>query len=164
MLISRLVVPTPTLDHWQEHKSSVTQSIFIFTFILFWPKDHRKYRNGVCSQISAECTIPIGNYMFKVNNKNTRTSCEIGSKITIKKPERRQWRRSVVNFEYISNLVPVFLFLTLSRKMPVGTSLKEQEVKCNAQLCPNYFSVNVSVLAIVFHRQLSRNRQLEEKL
>ena len=48
--------------------------------------------------------------------------------------------------------------------MPAGASLEEQEVKCNAQLCPNYFSVNVSVLAVVFHRQLSRNRQFQAKL
>ena len=35
--------------------------------------------------------IPAGNYMFKVNNRNTRTTCEIiYSKLTIKTPERRQ--------------------------------------------------------------------------
>ena len=28
-----------------------------------------------------------GNYMFKVNNRNTRTRCEIYSKLTIKTPE-----------------------------------------------------------------------------
>ena len=33
--------------------------------------------------------IPAGNYMFKVNNRNTRTWCEICSKLTIKTPERR---------------------------------------------------------------------------
>ena len=32
---------------------------------------------------------PAGNYMFKVNNRNTRTRCEICSKFTIKTPERR---------------------------------------------------------------------------
>ena len=30
-----------------------------------------------------------GNYMLKVNNRNTRTRCEICSKLTIKTPERR---------------------------------------------------------------------------
>ena len=43
---------------------------------------------------------PASNYMFKVNNINTRT------------------RRSgifIVNFEHISHLVLVFLLLTLSR-------------------------------------------------
>ena len=58
-----------------------------------------------------------GNYMFEVNNRNTRTWCEICSKLTIKTPERCQWRRSdwrrsgvfSVNFEHISYLVLVFL-------------------------------------------------------
>ena len=31
--------------------------------------------------------IPTGNYMFKVNNRNTRTRYEICSKLTIKTPE-----------------------------------------------------------------------------
>ena len=38
---------------------------------------------------SSQNTIPTGNYMFKVNNRNTRTRCEICSKLTIKTPERR---------------------------------------------------------------------------
>ena len=62
--------------------------------------------------------IPVGNYMFKVNKRNTRTRCEICSKLTIKTTERRHWRRPgvfVVNFEHISHLVLVFLYLTLSR-------------------------------------------------
>ena len=61
-------------------------------------------------------TNPTGNYMFKVNDRNTRTRCGICSKLTIKIPERRQWRRSgifIVNFEHIWHLVLVFLFLTL---------------------------------------------------
>ena len=63
-------------------------------------------------------TFPAGIYLLKVNNRNTRTRCEICSKLTIKTPERRQWRRSgvfIVNFEHISHLVLVFLLLTLSR-------------------------------------------------
>ena len=32
-----------------------------------------------------------GIYLLKVNNRNTRTRCEICSKLTIKIPERRQW-------------------------------------------------------------------------
>ena len=62
--------------------------------------------------------LPAGNYMLKVNNRNTKTRCEISSRLTIKIPERRQWCRFVmfiVNFEHISHLVLVFLLLTLSR-------------------------------------------------
>ena len=54
--------------------------------------------------------------MFKVNNRNTRTRCDIYSKLTIKTPERHQWSGSgvfIVNFEHISYLVLVFLLLTL---------------------------------------------------
>ena len=61
--------------------------------------------------------------MFKVNNRNTRRRRGICSKLTIKTPERRHWRHSgvfVVNFEYISHLVLVFLLLTLSNQMPAG--------------------------------------------
>ena len=67
---------------------------------------------------------PDGNYMFKVNNRNTRTRCEICSKLTIRIPEQRHWRRSgifIVNFEHISHLVLVFLLLTL--KMSAGYDL-----------------------------------------
>ena len=62
--------------------------------------------------------IPAGNYMFKVNNRNTRTKCEIYSKLTKKITERRRWRRSgiiIFGFEHISHLVLLFLFITLSR-------------------------------------------------
>ena len=61
---------------------------------------------------------PAGNKMFKVNNRNSRTRCEICSKLTIKVPERRHWRRSdifIVNLEHISHLALLFLLLTLSR-------------------------------------------------
>ena len=58
--------------------------------------------------------------MFKVNNRNTRTSCEICSKLTIKTPERRHYRRSgvfIVNFEQVNAswvyaLIGVFIELT----------------------------------------------------
>ena len=41
---------------------------------------------------------PAGNYMFKVNNRDTRTRCEIFSKLTIKIPEQRQWQLWVGKF------------------------------------------------------------------
>ena len=68
-------------------------------------------------------TNPAGNYMFKVNNRNTRARCEICSKLTIKIPERCQWHRCgvfIINFEHISHLVLMFLLSTLSRYMLAG--------------------------------------------
>ena len=59
--------------------------------------------------------VPAGNYMFKFNNRNTKTRCEICSKLTIKTPERCQICTKVtggvfiVNFENTSHLVLMFL-------------------------------------------------------
>ena len=67
--------------------------------------------------ISGICHYPAGIYLLKVNNRNSRTRCEICSKLTIKTPKQRQWCRSgvfVVNFEHISHLVLVFLLLALN--------------------------------------------------
>ena len=50
---------------------------------------------------------PTGIYLLKVNKRNTRARGEICSKLTIKKPTRRQWCRFgvfIVNFEHISHL------------------------------------------------------------
>ena len=61
---------------------------------------------------------PVGIYLLKVNSRNTRTSCEICSKLTVKTPQQRHWRRSgvfIVNFEHIPYLVLASLWLTLSR-------------------------------------------------
>ena len=63
-------------------------------------------------------TFPASNYIIKVKNRNTKTRCEICSKLTIKTPERRQWRHFavfIVNFEHISQLILVFLLLALRR-------------------------------------------------
>ena len=80
----------------------------------------------------------MGIYLLKVNNRNTRTRCEICSKLTIKTPERRQWRRSgwrrsgvfIVNFEHISHLI-LFLLLTLNMLLPSGYQ-SERLVKRNS--------------------------------
>ena len=64
---------------------------------------------------------PVGFYQLNINNRNTRPRCEICSKLTIKTPERRQWRRSDVfngNFEHTSHAFLVFLLLTLNMYLP----------------------------------------------
>ena len=50
-----------------------------------------------------ETLEPAGIYLLKVNNRNTKTRCEVCSKLTRKTPEN------------ISHLVLVFLLLTLNR-------------------------------------------------
>ena len=60
---------------------------------------------------------PTDIYLLKVNNRKTRTICGICSKLAIKTPERRYWRRSgvfIVNFEHISHHALLFLLLTVN--------------------------------------------------
>ena len=60
-------------------------------------------------------------FLIKVNNGNTKTMCEIYSKLTIETPERHRCRHFgvfVVDFEQISYIV---LVLTLNKKMPVAS-------------------------------------------
>ena len=74
---------------------------------------------------------PAGIYLFKVNYRNTRTRCEICSKLTIKTPERHQWCRSgvfIVNFEHILHLeyrsFGLFGLWAINTKMLRPASLK----------------------------------------
>ena len=71
----------------------------------------------------------------KVNNRSTRTRCKICLKLTRKTPERRQWRLSgvvTVNFEHISNLLLVFLLVTLGSEKFAGTCL--HHVYCHSNV------------------------------
>ena len=76
----------------------------------------RGYKMGTLARNESRNTnrfYPAGRYLLKVNNRNTRTVCEICSKLTLKTPE-------LVDFEHISHLVLVFLLLTLSMLLPAG--------------------------------------------
>ena len=81
--------------------------------VLQWSKyaaelyhDSQKDQNQIFYRMS-----PAGIHLLIVNNSNTRTRCEICSKLTIRTPERRQWRRSsifIVSFEHVSHLNLLF--------------------------------------------------------
>ena len=57
--------------------------ICFFVFYILW---FNEGKNLVKSNLN-----PAGIYLLKVNNRNTRTRCEICSKLTIKTPERSFW-------------------------------------------------------------------------
>ena len=76
---------------------------------------------------------PDNIYLFKVNNRNFGKWCEICSKLTIKTPERRHWRRFgvfIVNFEHISHLSLVFLLLTLNIVRRKNSGLESRVGTC----------------------------------
>ena len=68
------------------------------------------------------CNVQLHWFLFKVSNGNTRTMCEICTRLTIT-PEWRHWGRSgvsIVNFEQILHIIVVFSLLTLHKQMPAG--------------------------------------------
>ena len=78
----------------------------------------------ICSQVflyHLDTFYPAGIYMFKGNNRNNRTRCEICSNLIIKTPGvfivsfDHISHLVLVNFNHISHLVLVFLLLTFSR-------------------------------------------------
>ena len=65
------------------------------------------YQGIHCSDFTSgweNSSSPAGNFRFKVNDRNTKTRCQICTKLTIKTPDK---------FEHILYLVLVFLLLTL---------------------------------------------------
>ena len=63
---------------------------------------------------------PDGIYLFKINQRNTRTGSEICSKLIIKTPERRRLCVSIGNFKQIFHIVLLFPMLGLNRQIPAG--------------------------------------------
>ena len=67
---------------------------------------------------SLSSSFPAAKRMFKCNNRNSRTRCEICSKLVIKTPERRDWRHSgvfIVNFEHIFTLCSSIYIVNLEQ-------------------------------------------------
>ena len=108
---------------WKSQGINPFQANVQFLYLLKTSEVFREYGNRTFTwsglkHLHGFFSDSAGNYMFKVNNRNTGTRRRIWSKLTIKTPERRQWHRSgvfIVSFEYISHFVVVFLLLTLTR-------------------------------------------------
>ena len=67
---------------------------------------------GLNEFVSNTGRVPAGNYLFKVSSRNTRTRCEISSKLTIKTPGQCQWHPCgvfIVIFEHVSHLMFPFV-------------------------------------------------------
>ena len=68
-------------------------------------------------------TYPTNTYLLKVNKRNIRKRYKICLKLTIKTPERHEWRRSgvfIVNFKHNSYVFLVFLLLALNKQLLAG--------------------------------------------
>ena len=91
-----------------------------------------------------QAATPACIYLLKVNNRNTRTRCEICSNLTIKAPERRHWRPSgifFVNFEHVLHLVLVFLLIILNMAGTLGIQNKKWKKK--------FFKISLNLINLV---------------
>ena len=94
--------------------------------IMHWVQRHADWEknNQFINSESRFHSSLSGIYLFKDSIGNIKTVCKTSSKLTIKIPKGRRWRRSalfIVNFEQISHIVFVFPLLTLNKQMPVGS-------------------------------------------
>ena len=148
LLLQKSVLWCRLNSWWQSHKKVSFGFLFLWKFIFICHSDiprknPTKFRVSkfFFSVIKArKCNLfnfeyvptihdmfwhPSRKILLKVNNRNTRTRCEICLKLSITTSERCHWRLSgvfIVNFEHISHLVLVFLKLTLSWWMPPAMS------------------------------------------
>ena len=101
---------------------SVLNFVAMFVWLSTWKRVSfvpKVFKNILQYSGDMKCH-PANIYLFKVNNRNSRKRFEICSKLTIKTPERSQWRRFVVfvaNFKHIPHLFLVFLLLTLNKQV-----------------------------------------------
>ena len=79
----------------KDHKRNPEK--FTDFFLCAWPPPDGCLRRIISKNFHSKKTIPAGNYMFKVNSKDTRTRSEICSEFTIKTPERRNSRQLTLN-------------------------------------------------------------------
>ena len=93
MVANKQIDPKILLIYSVKNFLYVCVCVFVLLPLLFPSRGGRK------QALSFECKIDQGDYttwiflagiyLLKVNNRKTRTRCEICSKLTIKKPERR---------------------------------------------------------------------------
>ena len=101
---------------WRTFRAA--QKKFLYYPLPFLPLKNSRKTLAYCGILFCICvstltvSFPAGNYMFKVKNRNTRTRCEICSKLTIKTPERRHWR---IDFEQVSQISWFYCWLTASK-------------------------------------------------
>ena len=91
LTLDKHVLTMSPLTNWTCHASGRSFYFKIFTFRCKFSK---------CSQPSQ---------LFKVNNENVKTICEICSKLTIKTLERRRWHRCSEQISHIALIFPLII-------------------------------------------------------
>ena len=78
-------------------------------------------------------SFPDNIYLFRFKNGNTRTTCSVCWNLTKKTRERCHSGVFIVNFKQISNIVLLFQFLILNKKMLVGFTIRQYSSLLNSK-------------------------------
>ena len=104
------------LQFWKNsslHYHTLKTALICQNCPVFWSAGTNKWKMCICILTQ------------KVNNGNTKTMCEICSKLTIKAPERPQWRCSgvfIVNFEQLNaGWGLLWMYVFVNKTLAVGT-------------------------------------------
>ena len=79
-----------------------------------WLMSYLHQSRKVHPRTSLQRSNSASTYLFKINNRSTRTKCEICSKLTIKTTERRQWRQWCLYCQLLTIVKIVLVFLLLA--------------------------------------------------
>ena len=104
--------------------AALNKSIILPFYCIFWNLVYflllsTLKLSQISNALSLMRTTPTGNYMFKVNNRNTRTKCEICSKL-------------IVNFTPRSS---VFI-VNFEQKKPAGTTMIRRKTDHDMKIFP----------------------------
>ena len=98
------------------YSGRITHSVRVKIFKKCLHVNHPQYNNAAVLMCWSSLIMYLADiYLFKIKQKDTRTTSEFCSTLTIKTPTRRQCRRSdvlIVNFEHISH-IPLLIILLL---------------------------------------------------
>ena len=123
-ICSKLTIKTPERHRWRHsgvcivNSKEISHIVLMFLLLtlnknILWKKFTVQILmmslENVILNKSGTQQNPAHSYLFEVNNKNSRKRCEICSKLTIKTPELRHWRHSVVFIVNISIFRNFFL-------------------------------------------------------
>ena len=93
-------------------KTLTTSFVSFYSFRFFLFKTHTSEFKFRADSVHSLSINPNGIYLLKVNKRNTRTRCEICSKLTIKTPERHRWLNVLSNNSTNFCLASLFPFFS----------------------------------------------------
>ena len=110
---------------------------FVFDIYVTWPHVTIFFLIAVIITNENYWTFqPLGIYLLKVNNRNTRTRCEISWKLTVKTPEILKRTVILVSLLLTLNRFHIYCSSDLNRWMPAEQNWQKWQLTGNLHTTP----------------------------